>query len=109
MTLHRDLEARWSTFSLAEQLGSAGAEVGRALRAKSTGDVGRFEPALARGLELLDLAKGDARWAGPRRREIARAREVVCDFLVGDNQYGSTTSTLEGYFMAYALAARRDR
>jgi hypothetical protein len=51
----------------------------------------------------------DPRWAGPRRREIARAREVVCDFLVGENEYGSTPATLEGYFMAFALASRLER
>jgi hypothetical protein len=110
VTLHRDLaETRWGSMSLAEQLGNAGAEVGRALQAHAARDDGRFEPALARALELLDLAKTDPRWSQPRRREIARAREVVCDFLVGDNVYGSTGASLEAYFMAFALAARRDR
>ncbi|MEO7665147.1 MAG: hypothetical protein ABIV26_08455 [Candidatus Limnocylindrales bacterium] len=78
-------------------------------RAHATGDSQRLEPAPARCLELIDLTKGDARWAGPRRREIARAREVVCDYLVGDNAYGSTAASLEAYFMTYAFAARRDR
>ena len=41
--------------------------------------------------------------------KIARAREVVCDYLVGDNVYGSSDRSLEGYFMAYAFAARIDR
>ena len=36
-------------------------------------------------------------------------REVVCDFLVADNLYGSTPASLDGYFMAFALASRRDR
>ncbi|MBI2778045.1 MAG: hypothetical protein HYX57_12405 [Chloroflexi bacterium] len=66
-------------------------------------------PALDRALDLLDLTLADPRWAGPRRREIARVREVVCDFLVGDNAYGSTAASLEAYFMAFAFAARRDR
>lgn len=110
MTLHRDLTAeRWASMSLAEQLGNAGSDVGRAVRARASQDVGRFEPALARALELLDLTLADRRWGGPRCREIARAREVVCDFLVGDNVYGSTGASIEAYFMAFAIAARRDR
>ncbi len=110
MTLHRDLAAgRWTTLSLAEQLGNVGSDVGRAIHARAAGDADRFGPALERALELLDLTLADERWRGPRRREIARAREVVCDYLVGDNVYGSSDGSLEGYFMAYAFAARVDR
>lgn len=110
MTIHRDLAAgRWATMSLAEQLGNAGSDVGRAIRAHATGDRARFDPALDRALDLLDLTIIDPRWSGPRRREIARAREVVCDYLVGDNVYGSTDVSLEAWFMAYAWSARRSR
>jgi hypothetical protein len=110
MTLHVGMAAgRWWTLSLAEQLANAGADVGRAIRARDAGNVARFDGALDRALELLDLTMTDPRWAGPRRREIARVREVVCDFLVGDNEYGSTAASIDRYFMAFAVAARRDR
>jgi len=110
MTLHAGLAGgRWWTLTLAEQLANAGADVGRAIRAKAAGDDVRFVSALDRSLELLDLTMADPRWAGPRLREIARVREVVCDFLVGDNTYESTPESLDGYFMAFALASRRDR
>jgi hypothetical protein len=110
MTIHRDLaEGRWAAMSLAEQLGNAGSDVGRAIRARAAGNRARFDPALDRALELLDLTIIDPRWHGPRRREIARAREVVCDYLVGDNVYGSTDASLEAWFMAFAWSARRDR
>ncbi len=42
-----------------------------------------------------------------RLREIARAREVVVDFLAGSNEYGSTGPSLQKYFDHFALAARR--
>jgi hypothetical protein len=110
VTLHRELAGgRWATLTLAEQLGNAGSDVGRAIRARTSGDRERFAPALDRALELLDLTLEDERWRGPRRREIARAREVVCDYLVGANTYGSTDRSLEAWFMAFALAARADR
>ncbi len=110
MTLHAGLASgRWWTLTLAEQLGNAGADVGRAVRAKEEGDKERFNAALDRALELLDLTLADTRWRGPRLREIARTREVVCDFLIGDNIYRSTPESLDAYFVGFAISARRDR
>jgi hypothetical protein len=94
---------------LAEQLGNAGADVGRAIRARAAGNEARSATALARALAQLDLTLADPRWAGHRRREIARAREVVCDLLAGDNVYGSTPALTEALFMAYAAQARAGR
>jgi hypothetical protein len=106
---HRDLAAgRWWELSIAEQLGNIGSEVGRAVRWTSR------EPDLARGaleraLELFDLTPDDPRHrhSVARLREIARAREVVVDFLAASNQYATTAASLLKYFDAYALAARR--
>ena len=110
MTIHAGLASgRWGTLTLAEQLGNAGADVGRAIRARDERDQGRFAAAFDRALELLDLTLADPRWSGPRLREVARTREVVCDFLVGDNLYRSTPELLDNYFLAFAIAARRDR
>jgi hypothetical protein len=107
--LHASLAAgRWHELTLMEQLGNIGSEVGRATRAKSKGDEQRFAGALDRALELFDLTLADNRWRD-RFREVARAREIVCDFLVGDNEYGSTAESLDRYFLPFAMAARRDR
>ena len=79
---HRDLAAgRWWDLPLVEQLGHVGSEISRA------------DPRL--------------RSSRPRLREIARAREVVADYFAGPNQYGSTGASLQKYFNACALAARR--
>jgi hypothetical protein len=108
--LHVGLAAgRWHTLTIHEQLGNVGSDVGRAIQAKARHDDSRLQGALERALELLDLTLTDDRWRGPRRREILRAREVVCDFLVGDNDYASTGESLNAYFFAFAMAARRDR
>lgn len=95
--------------SLHEQLGNVGTEVARAARAKASASDERLFFALDRALELFDFTLADERWRGPRRREIARAREVACDFLIGDNEYGSSSASLDAYFLPYALAARRRR
>ena len=105
---HREAAAgQWFELSLMEQLGNIGTEVARAARAKAAGNEGRAWYALVRALELFDLTIADDRWRGPKRREICLAREVVCDFLVGDNEYGSTPQNLDDYFLPFAVAARR--
>lgn len=91
-----------------EQLANVGSEVGRAARAKAVGNDERLANALDRCLELFDLTIADDRWRF-RRREITQAREVVCDFLVGDNAYESSAESLDRYFLSFAVAARRQR
>ncbi len=99
---------RWQSFSLMDQLGNIGSEVGRATRAKSSGNDARMWSALERALELIDLTVADRRWRG-RTKEILRAREVICDYLVGDNVYASTGESLDRYFLPFATAARAGR
>ena len=104
---HKTLaEGRWLTFTFAEQLGNIGSEVGRAIDWKNTGDTEQSQKALFRGLELFDLSLDDRRWGYSKLKEIARAREVVCDFLAGDNEYNSDEKFLNEYFTRFALAAR---
>lgn len=106
---HRELAAgRWFTLSLMEQLGNVGSEVSRALRARSSSQAEREARALDRALELMDLTIADSRHRG-RRKELCRAREVLCDFFLGDNEYGSTGESLDEYFLRFAVAANRQR
>jgi hypothetical protein len=106
--LHREMAAgRWWQLTLAEQLGHVGSEVSRTMR-WSTRDARIAQGAMDRALELLDLTLDDPRHrrSVARLREIARLREVLVDFLVGPNAYGSTGPALQKYFDAYAFAAR---
>jgi hypothetical protein len=106
---HRDVATgRWWSLTLAEQLGNVGSEVSRALKWRSR-NPRIAQGAMARALELIDLTLDDPRHRSSvaRLREICRAREVMLDFLVGSNQYGSTEITLQKYFDAFAVAASR--
>lgn len=96
---------RWQEFSLVEQLGNIGSEISRALKARALGIKEREVSAVERGLELFDLTLADPKHRG-RTREICRAREVVCDFFFGDNEYGTDAESLDKYFLSYAIAAR---
>lgn len=105
--LHGDLAARWATMSLAEQMGNIGSEVGRSIRANAAGNAARFERALARALELFSLTASDARWQGPRRREICRAREEFCRLFFDETVGVDSGPGLERYFLHFAAVANR--
>jgi len=108
---HGELAAgRWFELTILEQLGNVGSEISRARR-WMTRNPAAMEAAVFRALELLDLTLADPRHrqSSCRLREIARARKVVADFFLGDNQYGWSGEALQRYFDAFALAARNAR
>jgi hypothetical protein len=105
---HRDLAAwRWGQLSLTEQLANVGSEVGRMLRWRGR-DERLMTGAFHRALDLLDLTLADPRWRD-RLREIARARELLCDAAADGREYGTRLEDLDRYFLAFAVAARVGR
>lgn len=108
---HRELAAgRWWELTLCQQLGNVGSEVSRALKWRGR-DQRLSAGATERALDLMDLTLADPRHrrSVARLRELARAREVMADFLAGTNEYGSTGQGLQRYFDAFAVAAARQR
>ncbi|MGH7927551.1 MAG: hypothetical protein ACREQV_07135, partial [Candidatus Binatia bacterium] len=97
----------WHTLTLFEQLGNAGSDYERALRWKIKGQHQLFLNAFARTLDQIDLTLADHRWAGPRRREIARLREEVCRELSVKQVHTASAHQLQRYFMCFATAARK--
>ena len=105
MTQHIDLaRGKWQTMTLAEQLGNAGSEFGRALKAQASHDHSRFEAATARFFELINLTVVDPRWRGPRRQELARVKELCGHVIFGDDR--AEAAGLEKYFLQFAHLAR---
>lgn len=101
---HTELAAgRWQELSLVEQLGHVGSEVGRVVRWQFNSPE-RAQRAFERALELLDLTLADPRHR-QRLKEIARAREVLCDAWLGGQLYGSTLQDMDRYFGHFAWAA----
>lgn len=105
--MHAESARRWGRMSLAEQLANVGSEVERAIRAHEARNTTRWTHAQARALELFDLSAADARWRGPRRREILRAREEFCRLFHADDVAPGSAQGLRRYFLAFAVAARR--
>ena len=105
---HEQLAAgRWHTLSLMEQLANVGSDVTRAARWHGK-EPHRCEQAFNRALELLDLTIADERRKG-RRKELTRARELLCDAMFGGKLYGSVLASLDRYFFHFAMTARIGR
>jgi len=93
---------RWRQLSLCEQMGNIGSEVGRTLKFEKI-ESDESKRTLGRAIELFDLTLDDPRWKN-RLKEIARAKEVFLDTVLGDNIYG-TKEGLEDYFNHFGLCA----
>jgi hypothetical protein len=106
---HNEAALRWSRFGLMEQMANIGSEVDRAIRARQTGQAERAEKAMDRALALFDLTAADERWRGPRLREVLRAREEFCRLFFDPHVPADSAAGLSRYFLAFAVAARRNR
>lgn len=101
MIRHQDLASgRWHTMTLAEQLGNAGSEFSRIISSRKRNDQARFNSALVRFLELLDLTINDPRWSVYRKRELLRLREISCEDF---------PENMQAYFDQFALLARKSK
>ncbi len=90
--IHKNLTLdRWCKFSLLEQLANVGTDVERAL-------------------ELLDLTIADPKHRGKGSlKELTRTGEMLIDYFVYDNEYGSTDEFWQEYFFAFNYSAALQR
>lgn len=112
MTIHKDLASgKWFNLPLVEQLANVGSDVIRTISWRKKGNQLYSNQAFERALELLDLTIADTKNRGSALRELTRCREVLVDYFVYDNQYGSNDELWQNYFLAfnYATAVQRGR
>jgi hypothetical protein len=98
----------WSKLSLVEQMGNIGSEFERAWRGREKKDSAAEQKAFGRTLALIDLTLADERFRR-RLKEIARTREILCDFFQGGINFSVSAEELRRYFFQFALAARLSR
>ena len=111
MTIHKELaKGGWFELSLMEQLANVGTDIERAIRWKQKKNLEYSQKAFERALDLLDLTIADSK-NRKRLKELVRTREVLADYFVFDNEYGSTDESWQNYFLPfnYAAALRRGR
>jgi len=103
---HQQLAAgKWRELSLVGQLANIGSEVERTILWRSKNPA-YSRLAFERALELIDLTLADGK-NRQRCKEIARVREVLGDYFVGDNVWKSTDELWRSYFYPFNFAARR--
>lgn len=103
--IHKNLAGgRWFEFSFMEQMANIGAEIGRAINWREK-DEKLSQLAFERGLELLDLTIHDPKNRGSKCKELCRLGEVLADYFMGENQYGSTDKLWNNYFYFFNAAA----
>jgi hypothetical protein len=108
MALHSSLSSgRWGKLTLAAQLGNVGSEFGRAARAQESGNTSRFDNAIDRLYELVDLTLTDRRWTLPQRREISRLRESISETFFGEDQTKESRDVLDRYLYYFGVLARK--
>lgn len=100
---------RWEKLNFFEQMANTGAEIGRALNWR-TKDRQKSDAAFERGLELLDLTIDDKKNHNRGRlKELCRLREILIDYFMFDNIYGSNDEKWNNYFYAFNYAAAINR
>ena len=106
--IHTELASgRWAQLSFIEQMANIGSEVERALNWKNKGNLEYSQKAFERALELIDLSL-DTIKEFSRLRELARAREALTDFFVGNNEFSSNEASWKKYFFSFTYAMRKE-
>ncbi len=100
-------QGRWKQMSFLEQMANIGSDVERAINWRAKKNEAFSQKAFERALELLDLSLESAE-SYPRRRELARVRELWVDYFLGENQYATTDALWRKYFYHFTFAARRN-
>lgn len=103
---HEELAGgRWRQLSFVTQMAHIGGEVERALNWRGKNNQDYSMKALERSLELLDMSLETA-VSKSRLKELARVREALADYFIGENIYGSTDKAWRNYFTPFAFSAR---
>ncbi|HSW88238.1 MAG TPA: hypothetical protein VLG12_03690 [Candidatus Saccharimonadales bacterium] len=102
---HEELQSRWGTFSIFEQMANIGTEVGRALRWKKKNNAKMSQNAFYRCLELIDFTIDDDK-NRTSLKELTRMRELLVDYFMGTNIYNSSDQGWDKYFYPFNFAAR---
>lgn len=102
---HNNLKERWSSLSFFEQMANVGSEVERALSWEKKENKQYSILSFERALELLDFTTDSIKEIH-RLKELKRLREVLVDYFVYENIYGSTPKSWHNYFYAFNYAAR---
>ena len=95
-----DRDLRWFAMPVSVQISNIGSEVGRAIKSKENQEYGKHARFCNKAIELWLLSERDPKNAH-RKGEFDCAIEELRDYFLGDNIYGTTSSTLRRYYDAF--------
>ena len=101
---------RWAKMTIFDQMGNISSEVGRSFNAKRRHNDVDCKMAVNRAIDLFD-ATVSALIANksPKSREVLRAKETYLDAIFDESTSPADESSLERYFMQFAVASRLSR
>jgi hypothetical protein len=104
-TQHTQLaDGRWNKLSFIDQMSNIGSEVFRTISWQKK-DRQFSRVAFFRALELLDLTVADNKNSS-RLGELLRLRELLVDYFMYKNIYGSSEEFFKNYFFSFNYASR---
>ena len=92
-----DRDVIWFEMPVYQQICNVGSEVRRALKWKSKNNNERTEEFCAKAIELLERTKRDPK-NNHRISELMYCQELLIDFLLGSNVFGSSDELLMKYY-----------
>ncbi len=109
---HKELAAgRWKQFSLVEQMGNIGSEVGRTFIYFKSNDKKNFIISFEKAIELFDLTLEDERWEN-KKEKIIKTKEMFCSLVSGTNlteELDKKMNNLNKYFTRIGAIANEKR
>jgi hypothetical protein len=101
---------KWFEMSLDEQLANIGTDIDRVIRWRKRGEFDTAQRVFERSLTLLHLTISDPKYfKKPTFRELMLIKEVLCDYFMGSNIYGSTDELWSKYFYVFNYRAANSR
>jgi len=92
---------KWFSLPLQAQMSNIGADVGRSINWKKKAPE-RSRQFFEQALIQLDLTIEDKKNHTSSLKEICRLKEVLADYFLGSNIYGSTEKNLNNYFYTFS-------
>jgi hypothetical protein len=101
---------RWAAMTIFEQMGNIYSEVGRSIAAKQRRKQQDCDYAVIRALDLFDATvDGLVKQKSVRTKEVLRAKDQYLHAIYDPHTTPEVFTSIDRYFMQYAIAARLHR
>ena len=100
----------WAQLDIFNQMGNIYSEVGRSFKTRGQDDKVAHDAAIARAIDLFDATiQSQIAAKSPKAREVLRAKEQFLATVTDSHVSQASISSLDRYFMQFAVAARLNR